>query len=72
MKYALSSSTEKDEPPKKKVKYESQGSSTDEVNSILDSIISGDKLSDLHINFAQQLLPTALKPFCMISGFDLK
>ena len=35
LKCALSSSTEKDELPKKKVKYESQGGSTDEVNSIL-------------------------------------
>lgn len=67
VKYALSSSTEKDEPPKKKVKYESQGGSTDEVNSILDSIISGDKLSDLHINFAQQLLK---QQFPLLNGLQ--
>ena len=59
MKYTLSTIPEtstkepnpetssKDEPPKKKMKYDSQDDGTS---------ISNEKLSDLHINLAQQLL----------------
>ena len=39
----------KDEPPKKKITQDGSVSETE-------SIISGEKLSDLHINFAQPLL----------------
>lgn len=56
MKHALSLSSgreaaTKDEPPKKK-RFESQDTTASEV----EGIISGEKLSDLHINFAQKLL----------------
>ena len=56
VRYALSSSpgeaVTEDKPPKKKLKSHSQDDNVREV----DSIISSVKLSDLHINFAQQLL----------------
>ena len=42
----------KDEPPKKKIKCDTQDGS----DSKSEGIISGEKLSDLHINFAQTLL----------------
>ena len=44
--------TGKDEPPKKKIMCDTQDGSVGET----EGIISGEKLSDLHINFAQSLL----------------
>ena len=55
VKYALSSGPEaatKDEPPRKRNKFESQDTTASEV----EGTISGEKLSDLHINFVQKLL----------------
>ena len=57
VEYALSLSSvpeaaTKDEPPKKRKRSESQDTAASEI----ESIISGEKLSDLHINFAQKLL----------------
>ena len=42
----------KDEPPKKKIKCDTEDGSVSET----EGIISSEKLSDLHINFAQTLL----------------
>ena len=53
--YALSWRPEaatKNEPPKKKIKCDTQYGSVSET----EDIISSEKLSDLHINFAQTLL----------------
>ena len=55
VRYALSLRPEaatEDEPPNKKIKFDTQDGSVCETEGIL----SGDKLSDLHINFAQKLL----------------
>ena len=52
VRYALFTSPEaatKDEPPKKKIKYDNSSNETK-------GIITGEKLSDLHINHAQKLL----------------